>query len=277
MELEPVRGSQRAQKPASIPTSGPAVRHRYVCPMHPEVTSDSPGTCPDCKMELEPVTAAPPQAPAPAVVPVVQRTFAGGATWLPETFPPADQGKPGDAAALATIKRRVFNDGVRAPAWLEAPDRVAAVLYRDEVDALSPGQRGTLYRALAPRVPIDVELSEEPPSRWDESTSIVRFKFDSDQSYRSGDVAWLEIASLSRELSVLPESAVLRSDDGPYVLVAEGGHFARRRIETGRTLKGHVVVLSGVGESEHVVVGGAFFVDIEHRHTSSAHGSEASR
>ncbi len=27
--------------------------HIYVCPMHPEVTSDQPGTCPKCKMELE--------------------------------------------------------------------------------------------------------------------------------------------------------------------------------------------------------------------------------
>lgn len=24
----------------------------YTCPMHPEVTSDKPGTCPKCKMDL---------------------------------------------------------------------------------------------------------------------------------------------------------------------------------------------------------------------------------
>lgn len=26
----------------------------YVCPMHPEVTSDKPGRCPKCHMQLEP-------------------------------------------------------------------------------------------------------------------------------------------------------------------------------------------------------------------------------
>ena len=31
----------------------------YVCPMHPEVTSDKPGRCPKCHMKLEPRPAPP--------------------------------------------------------------------------------------------------------------------------------------------------------------------------------------------------------------------------
>lgn len=37
---------------------------RYVCPMHPEVTSDKPGSCPKCGMALVKQTATvPPAAP----------------------------------------------------------------------------------------------------------------------------------------------------------------------------------------------------------------------
>lgn len=28
----------------------------YVCPMHPEVVSDTPGICPKCNMKLDPKT-----------------------------------------------------------------------------------------------------------------------------------------------------------------------------------------------------------------------------
>jgi Cu(I)/Ag(I) efflux system membrane fusion protein len=48
---------------APAPTETPlehAARHldpRYVCPMHPDVTSDEPGTCPICGMALVPVRA----------------------------------------------------------------------------------------------------------------------------------------------------------------------------------------------------------------------------
>ncbi len=38
------------------PKSGPAAKtaQKYTCPMHPEVVSDQPGSCPKCGMELEP-------------------------------------------------------------------------------------------------------------------------------------------------------------------------------------------------------------------------------
>lgn len=43
-------------KPAAANTTATAVAAKYTCPMHPEVTSDKPGKCPKCGMNLEQVS-----------------------------------------------------------------------------------------------------------------------------------------------------------------------------------------------------------------------------
>jgi multidrug efflux pump subunit AcrA (membrane-fusion protein) len=202
-----------------------------------------------------------------------------GVTWLPETHPPAAHTKPSDRPILDMPKRRVFVDDVRAPARLETPESLSAVLYRDELVGLSPGERGKFFRAASPRAPIEVRLSDEPPAPWDASTSLVRFVVEprgaqtkgadaqhgSLPALRPGDVGWLELEDRSRELLVFPESALLRSSEGPYVLVASDGErtFTRRPLQIGRILKGHVVVLSGLREDDRIVVQSAFFIDTE--------------
>ncbi|HEY9869921.1 MAG TPA: heavy metal translocating P-type ATPase [Candidatus Obscuribacterales bacterium] len=45
-----------ALEPVSAPR--PAERTEYVCPMHPEIVADKPGSCPKCGMALEPRTVA---------------------------------------------------------------------------------------------------------------------------------------------------------------------------------------------------------------------------
>ena len=273
----------------------------YSCPMHAEVFATTPGQCPICKMALVPIEEAngsgmasstehPPDCPmhkkpsGPVVSGLVLEastnpTSATGVTWLPATHPPSAHGKPSDRPALDTPKRRVFLDDVRAPAWLETPERLSAVLYRDELVGLSAGERGRFYRAASPRAPIDVRLSDEPPAAWDASTSLVRFVVepqsketrsadataDAAPAPRSGDVGWLELEDKSRVLLVFPESALLRSNEGPYVLVAGANErtFSRRPVQIGRILKGQVVVLSGLREDERIAVSSAFFLDAE--------------
>src|SRR5688572_14511795 len=48
-------GSARPPAPTTPPPSGSG---EWTCPMHPEVRSSGPGTCPKCGMALEPRSAA---------------------------------------------------------------------------------------------------------------------------------------------------------------------------------------------------------------------------
>lgn len=49
----------------------------YTCPMHPEVRSDEPGTCPKCNMKLEPVEEAPAGTPKPSPSPSGHESHGG--------------------------------------------------------------------------------------------------------------------------------------------------------------------------------------------------------
>jgi Cu(I)/Ag(I) efflux system membrane fusion protein len=51
--------------PKAAPTPTPAPRAAYTCPMHPEVKSDRPGTCPTCGMDLVPAKTPAPGTPTP--------------------------------------------------------------------------------------------------------------------------------------------------------------------------------------------------------------------
>ena len=63
--------------------AAPSDRVEYTCPMHPEVVSDTPGSCPICGMALEPriVTQAEPS--NPELVEMTRRLWIGAALGLP--------------------------------------------------------------------------------------------------------------------------------------------------------------------------------------------------
>jgi hypothetical protein len=266
-----------------------AASEAYSCPMHAEVTSSRPGECPICKMALERLggkddRSGPSHEVADARSATTRRTpitlaeiassrSPNGATWLPETFPAPEPARPSDGPALATPRYRTFQDAVRAPAWADAPSRFAVLLYRDELVGLKPGERAAFFRAAAPRMPVEVELDDTPSKLWDSSTAIVHFVLSSGKRAVAGQAApadacpvgavgFVEIEPRARALLVIPESAILRSREGAYVLVAsEGDSFVKRPVELGRARRAHAVVLSGLGETDRVVVRNAFFLD----------------
>jgi Cu(I)/Ag(I) efflux system membrane fusion protein len=81
---------ERASSASRVSGASPA--QRYQCPMHPQITSDEPGECPICHMQLQPIPAALAAAPKPPG--------------------PADGGPPG-TAPIALALDRVQSIGVR--------------------------------------------------------------------------------------------------------------------------------------------------------------------
>src|SRR6266508_2097932 len=73
--------SPARQAPASgqspAPSLQPPASTEYVCPMHPEVVSDRPGSCPKCGMALEPRVPDLNDAPNPELVDMTRRFWVG--------------------------------------------------------------------------------------------------------------------------------------------------------------------------------------------------------
>ena len=61
-------------EPMPQPTPPAAGKVEYVCPMHPEIIRDKPGSCPKCGMALEPRTVALDEGPNPELVKMTRYT-----------------------------------------------------------------------------------------------------------------------------------------------------------------------------------------------------------
>jgi Cu+-exporting ATPase len=88
----PMHPEVRQQGPGSCPKCGmalepelpgPAARTEYVCPMHPEIVRSEPGSCPICGMALEPRTVSLDDGDNPELVDMQRRFWIGTVLTLP--------------------------------------------------------------------------------------------------------------------------------------------------------------------------------------------------
>jgi hypothetical protein len=206
------------------------------------------------------------------------------------------QGPP-RSATVDVVHRRAIGGQVRAPGWLSGDGLVTALLHRDDLIGMTPGDHALFFAGSAPVAGVDVCLLPESPRPVDASTLEVRFRpvGDAAASGLDGgvvDVGLLQIAPYPRDLLTVPASAVLYTAGGPYVLAAsgEGGRFTKRPVEIGRILDssyansvtggnaGTIVVLSGLEDGDRVIAGNAFFVDAERRlRIARGQGEEATK
>jgi hypothetical protein len=206
--------------------------------------------------------------------------------------------EPPRGATVDVVHRRAIGGQVRAPGWLSSDGLVTALLHRDDLIGMTPGDHALFFAGSAPVAGVDVWLLPDSPRPVDASTVEVRFRLVGEArgataSGRHGrvvDVGLLQIAPYPRDVLTVPASAVLYTAGGPYVLAAsgDGGRFTKRPVEIGTIVDssyassvtggnaGTIVVLSGLEDGDRVIAGNAFFVDAERRlRVARGQGEEA--
>jgi len=265
---------------------GAATGH-HVCPMHPQVTSPSPGDCSICRMALEPA----PKPPPPKRPRSENGRQKGGKTEqrqssaLPASPPsccPSDSFVlPADAklrrfGAVARVKKFETALEMRAPAWAESAETGLALMHLDEQQLLTPDESALFFPATRPTdgklAGVGVHVTREPPTRWDGTTTLVRFHVDAGARLLPGQTGSIKFAGRVRNGLVVRDSAVLDSAAGPYVLVVgeDRRTLTPRRIEVGNVHYGYAALISGLQENEYVAAQRTFFLDAERRR----HGGE---
>ena len=227
----------------------------YGCPMHPAVTSATPGECPICRMALEPQAAA-----------------AGRAAEPPSLTLP-NKMKLAGYDSVSRVKQFETAFDMRAWAWAESRDVGVALYPRDWAELVKPGDEGLFEPQSGPRGPnphgIKIRVTAEAPQPWDDATVLVRFRRDerAGAELQTKEIGSIKLATRLRNGLVVKETAVIQSPEGPYVLIASEDRrtFTKRPVQIGSTLYEYASVVGGAREDEYAVALHTFVLDAERR------------
>ena len=169
--------------------------------------------------------------------------------------------------AVSRVKRFETSQEMRFAAWAESQDAGIALVYKDQAKLLVAGEEGQFWLLSTPGPGIAVRVGNERPEPWDGSTVRVRFHAAPGVALPANATGSVKFATRERKDLVIREGAVLRSPEGPYVLVATNDRhtLTKRRIEVGSFVYGYASVISGLKEDEWVVALHAFGLDTARR------------
>jgi hypothetical protein len=275
MDLQPFDAADHAESGSEVAKPS----DKYVCPMHPKVTSPKPGSCPVCKMDLVPQKpgAAPPAAAhkgsGPPAAPRPPQT---GAESEPSSLTVDAHAEMRHYEAVARVKSYALSKEMRVQAWMQDREIGVVLLHLDEVELLEPKEEG-FFSPLKPRrgdppEGIKLELTDDPPTKWDRSTALVKFRVSPKAGLLPLQTGSVKFEGRLRRGLVVQASAVLQSPEGPYALVVTDGRrtdgrrtLTKRPIEIGSVVHGYATVISGLSRGEEVAATHTLFLDAERR------------
>jgi len=184
-----------------------------------------------------------------------------------ETAAPAGDQPASLRYELTMVRPRAAPGNVRAPAWIDRDGVIRALLYVDEAAPLGASARASFIPAAAPDAAVAVVRTGAPAEAWEDAIVRVGWRVDAGTPPRAGATGWLVLPDPAAPQLVVPDPAIVRGPDGPYVLVAaaDGTTFSKRRVRVGRSFVGVSAILSGLDAGERVVAGNAFLLDAEER------------
>ena len=120
MNVEPKSAHQEhgsCSKCGNAPEKNPPVASagQYTCPMHPEVISDKPGSCPICGMALEAVAPSVAQDDHRELDDLTRRFWIGALLTLPVFLLAMGEMVPGLNQIVAAVGERTFLSGSSSP------------------------------------------------------------------------------------------------------------------------------------------------------------------
>jgi hypothetical protein len=250
-------GAPQGGQPGAARSTVAVSRSVHACPMHPQVVAPGPGDCPICGMALEP------REPAAAAT--------GGAG--PAAGPAraalslAEPGTLRAFDAVSRVKRYDISLEMRGLAWADSGAGGVALYHRDEAALVKAGESGLFYPAGGGAAALAVRVTAEAPEPWDGATVLVRFRADGAAGLVPGVTGSLKLATRLRHDLVVREGALLRSPEGPYVLVVSPDRrmLTPRPVQIGNVVYGYATVVGGLREDEIVAAKRTFFLDSERR------------
>ncbi|MEI8011987.1 MAG: efflux RND transporter periplasmic adaptor subunit [Candidatus Omnitrophota bacterium] len=247
-----------------------AVKELYVCPMHPQITSDRKGSCPICGMDLVKKEVEE-QNPAGVFISANKQQLIGVRMGVVKRQKLALEivttGKVAYNADIASGQgdylKQIDTPAVRWRGTRRTP--VYVTVYEYELGLLRKGQEVQVEAvAFAGDIFIGKVAALKPVINPESRTMRVRVDVEDRQGKLRADmfVNAKIMVDLGEKIAV-PEEAVMDSGRRKIVYVVKDTRFTPREVVLGPKAGEFYEVRSGLDEGEEVVTSGNFMIDAE--------------